>query len=109
MSLGCSLDEKNNKGHSAIIQASCGGHKTLVQWLVEQGASIHQRDDVGNTSLLFAAWGGHITVMEWLLDNGASLDETSEVRRGWPCRAFALSFLLLACKGSRYVGYSKSQ
>ena len=33
----CNLEEKNNKGHSAIIQASCGGHSDLVQWLIGNG------------------------------------------------------------------------
>jgi ankyrin repeat protein len=78
LALGCSLLEKNNKGHSAIIQASCGGHAHIVQWLIAQGASVYERDDVGNSSLLFAAWGGHISVLEWLLENGASLYERSD-------------------------------
>eukprot|EP00047_Mylnosiga_fluctuans_P007610 m.254491 g.254491 ORF g.254491 m.254491 type:complete len:618 (-) comp18979_c0_seq1:333-2186(-) len=74
---GFSLRDRNDKGHSAIIQAACGGHRHVMQWLLSQGATLEERDDVGNTPLLFAAWSGHLELVQWLLLHGAALAETS--------------------------------
>ncbi len=57
------------------MQASCGGHLDLVDWLINKGFSLVDVDNDGNTALLFAAWGGHRSLMEYLLRLGSSLEE----------------------------------
>lgn len=73
---GRSLRERNNKNHSAILQASCGGHLDLVKWLIDtQRHSLADRDTDGNTALLFSAWGGHRHLLEFLLERGEDINQ----------------------------------
>lgn len=78
MRRGRSLRECNAKHHSAVLQASCGGHLELVRWLLDDhGHSLAERDLDGNTALLFAAWGGHRELMEFLLRRGEDINQAN--------------------------------
>ena len=39
-----------------LTQASCGGHKELVRWMLDSGHRLDETDRDGNTALLFAAY-----------------------------------------------------
>lgn len=66
-----SLDEKDNRGMTALHIASEHGHEAVVQLLLDKGAELEAKDDNGWTALHFAAEEGHEAIVQLLLDRGA--------------------------------------
>ncbi len=54
--------------------AACGGHVSLVKWLLDHGADVNEQDDKNETALLAATKGGQIEVMKLLLARGADVN-----------------------------------
>jgi hypothetical protein len=76
---GASINERDQGGDSALLEACYFGHIELMQWLLSaEGASIAERSDVGCSALLLAASRGHFACAQWLLEKGgASINETT--------------------------------
>ena len=51
--------------------ASLGGHRMVVQFLLEHGATVDAGDEYNETALYFALANGHLGVARLLLDHGA--------------------------------------
>ncbi|CAK7563355.1 MAG: hypothetical protein SEPTF4163_001222 [Sporothrix epigloea] len=69
----------DNRGRDSIMEASRGGHDTIVQILltyVPGGAeqAVRRADVEGNTALHFASSNGHLLVLRTLLAAGADAD-----------------------------------
>uniref|UniRef100_A0A2C9JL08 Uncharacterized protein n=1 Tax=Biomphalaria glabrata TaxID=6526 RepID=A0A2C9JL08_BIOGL len=58
----------------SVVKASYMGHKTLLPFLLQDGARIEVRDDYGNTPLLICSEQGDSTVVGFLLSKGADVN-----------------------------------
>lgn len=95
----CQVDDnwilcRDIHGRDAIMDASRGGHDTVVQILltyVPGGAreAVRREDQEGNTALHFASSGGHLLVLRTLLAAGA--DATHENVWCWTPVAYSAS------------------
>ena len=72
---GAKIDEKNNKGHTALMFASLKGFKEIVKLLLDYGANVDEKNNEGNTAMMFASLKGFKEVVKLLLDYGAEVDE----------------------------------
>ena len=64
---GATVDVQNNKGDTALIEASYKGHEGAVRLLLARGARQELQDSKhGMTALLFAASKGHAGIVELL-------------------------------------------
>ncbi len=69
---GGEVNQRNNKGKSALMYAASEDHFEVAQWLVEQGADVNVVDEFGTTALIVAATSGHDQLVKLLLDHGAN-------------------------------------
>ncbi|XP_013071292.2 ankyrin repeat domain-containing protein 50-like [Biomphalaria glabrata] len=58
----------------SVVKASYMGHKTLLPFLLQDGARIEVRDDYGNTPLLICSEQGNTTLVSFLLSKGADVN-----------------------------------
>lgn len=65
------IDSQWRPLHSAV----CGGHKSVVEILLQHGADISSRGSGGELPLHVAASAGKPEIMKFLLSNGASISE----------------------------------
>jgi len=61
------IANQGNGGRTALMEASGGGHKDIVNALCMSKAHIDTTDDFGNTALHYAAYHGHLGVVQELL------------------------------------------
>jgi len=66
------LNQPGAWGRTPLHWAACGGHVTLLKYLLEQGVHLESRDHWGCTALHMAVDFGHGTAVALLLDKGAS-------------------------------------
>jgi len=59
---------------SLLIEASIGGHETMVRVLLENGAGVNVRNNSNWTALIYASRGGRKAIVRLLLDEGAKVD-----------------------------------
>ena len=81
LNLDVSDDRVDSFGRKPIYWAAVGGHISVMEWLVAQGARIDAKRNDGGMLIHSAAFGGHISVMEWLVAHGASID--AKTNNGW--------------------------
>ena len=72
---GAKIDEKNNKGQTAMMFASLKGFKEIVKLLLDYGANVDEKNNEGYTAMMFASLKGFKEVVKLLLDYGAEVDE----------------------------------
>jgi len=65
--IGKSLDERDNKGQTALMLACRAGGKDAVQLLFDATGDIDLRDSEGQTALMLAAAAGHRDIVNLLL------------------------------------------
>ncbi|KAJ9145362.1 Target of rapamycin complex 2 subunit AVO2 [Pleurostoma richardsiae] len=80
------------RGRDAVMEASLGGHDTVLQILLTYApggaqAAVQRADHEGNTALHFASSNGHLLVLRTLLAAGAD----AERRNVWSWTAMAYS------------------
>ena len=68
------VDDRNNKGFTALIYAVDKGHHELAERLVEHGADVNAENEIGWTALMSAAVNGDVETAGLLLDNGADVN-----------------------------------
>ena len=76
------INAPDEEGTSPIIYASCFGHQSAVQTLLDAGADIDCQDRRNQwTSLMWAITNRHKDIAKLLLDRGASIDIKSSSGR----------------------------
>ena len=68
------ISARDDNGRSLLHWACSGGHKELVQWLLESGSEVDARDDSRWTPLIIASSAGHEAVVRLLLGAGANIN-----------------------------------
>ncbi len=69
------IEEKDNNGFTALMDATACGRLSTVKLLLERGADIEQKNEHGWTPLMRATWNRHAAIVALLLEKGADLDE----------------------------------
>ncbi|KAI1839511.1 hypothetical protein JX266_014277, partial [Neoarthrinium moseri] len=87
-----SIPRRDIRGRDAVMEASLGGHDTVLQILLTfapngAAAAVQASDVDGNTSLHFASSNGNLLVLRTLLAAGAD----AEKRNIWSWKAVAYS------------------
>ena len=72
---GADVNQKDNDGSTALMNASYYGHKEMVGILLEGGADVNQKDKYGQTELMRASYCGHKEVVGILLEGGADVNQ----------------------------------
>ena len=76
--LGADVNAKDDKGSTALIEASYRGDRETVSALVEIGADMNAKDNYGNTALIIASHEGYTDTVSILLKNGADVNEITK-------------------------------
>jgi ankyrin repeat protein len=87
---GCPIDERDQRGYSALMLAGYCGNLDAVEVLLAHGADPNTADFFGNTVLMGAAYKGFAKIAQRLLAAGADLDATNY--GGLDARGFALTW-----------------
>ncbi|KAM3172775.1 hypothetical protein ACTXT7_013853 [Hymenolepis weldensis] len=76
------VDEQDEDGMTALLQASYRGNVKIAQLLVNSGANVNwSKHKQGYTALMFGALSGKIEIVEYLLSQGAKIDLTNCLKR----------------------------
>ncbi|CDK30207.1 ankyrin repeat domain-containing protein [Candidatus Babela massiliensis] len=65
-------------GNTALMKASYGGYKEVVEILIKSGASINTKNNNGFTALMRASINDHKDIVQILIDKGASINTKNE-------------------------------
>ena len=68
------LDAKDEEGCSPLHYAALGGHKEVVEYLIDNNSAVNASDAAGCTPLHAAAMLGHIEIIRLLIARGADVD-----------------------------------
>ncbi len=77
---GARLNETNNVGDTALIQAARWPHADVLAFLVEQGQSVNAANRYGYTALMYAATNGCEDNIRLLLAKGADIHAKTKNR-----------------------------
>lgn len=69
-----SINKRNNRGETPLIEAAKHGKIKAVKELIAQGADINMRDSRGRTPLCHAARNGKLKTLKTLIKKGADLN-----------------------------------
>uniref|UniRef100_A0A1I7UCQ4 ANK_REP_REGION domain-containing protein n=1 Tax=Caenorhabditis tropicalis TaxID=1561998 RepID=A0A1I7UCQ4_9PELO len=73
-----SIDETDNEGWSALLNAAHGGFVDIVRLLLENGASVDQPDLMGWSPLMWGVYKNHLDVVDLLLNSRAHVNLIDE-------------------------------
>lgn len=68
---GATIDERDDRGYSALLWAAIRGHLDIISFLLSSGADIEAKDCFGQTAVYFACVNLHDEITALLLDCGA--------------------------------------
>ena len=71
---GADVNAKADNGGTALMGASIGGHKEIVQLLLANGADVNAKGNNGETALMAASSLGHKEIVQLLLAKGADIN-----------------------------------
>ena len=71
---GIDIDEQDDDGDTALMNAASFGPPALVEMLLEKEADKELRNNEGKTALMYAAWVGPKRGVVMLLEEGADID-----------------------------------
>ncbi|KEY67446.1 hypothetical protein S7711_05973 [Stachybotrys chartarum IBT 7711] len=75
------VNAPDEDGTPPLIYASCFGHESVVQALIEAGADVNKQDRNQWTALMWAMTNRHKGIAKLLLDNKASSDQKTSSGR----------------------------
>ncbi|KAL2160021.1 hypothetical protein VTH06DRAFT_1676 [Thermothelomyces fergusii] len=75
------IDAPDDEGTPALIYASCFGHESVVQALIEAGVDVNKQDRNQWSALMWAMTNRHKGIAKLLLDNGASTEAKTSTGR----------------------------
>lgn len=73
-----SIDETDNEGWSALLNAAHGGHVDIVRLLIDTGAAVDQPDLMGWSPLMWAVYKNQLDVVDLLLNSRAHVNLIDE-------------------------------
>ncbi|XP_031567803.1 apoptosis-stimulating of p53 protein 1-like isoform X2 [Actinia tenebrosa] len=74
----------NNDGITALHNAVCGNHDSVVKFLVEYGCDVNLPDSHGWTPLHCSAANNNISVIKYLVEHGACIFATTGLQKKTP-------------------------
>lgn len=74
LSLGADTSHME-EGVTALMRASFGGYRDIVQLLMNNGSDIHLKNVAGTNALMFASMEGHGQIVDLLLRRGARVND----------------------------------
>jgi ankyrin repeat protein len=92
---GARMDERDNRGYTALIYATILDHVDCIDALLDAWAAVDFRDFDGKTALMFAAVYGHVESATRLLDRGSSVNAQS--KSDWTALMYASKFGHVKC------------
>ena len=78
VSRGGDINQRSNKGKTALMFAASENKVDVAKWLIEQGADVNVADNYGTTALIVASTAGHHEIVKLLLENGANAQVRDE-------------------------------
>ncbi|MBE6462711.1 MAG: hypothetical protein E7005_03000 [Alphaproteobacteria bacterium] len=72
--MGADVNQKDETGKTALMEASRRGHKEVVEFLIQKGADVNKEDDYGWTALMWTSRKGRNEIVELLIQNGADVN-----------------------------------
>uniref|UniRef100_A0A914XLM8 KAP NTPase domain-containing protein n=1 Tax=Plectus sambesii TaxID=2011161 RepID=A0A914XLM8_9BILA len=72
------VDDSDDDGWTALLNACSHGHLGVVRSLVEHGAEVHLADLMGWTPLMWAVYKNHPEIVAFLLEKGAHANLVDE-------------------------------
>ena len=85
--LGVDVNTNDMDEKTALMFASCYGHKDIVELLVSNWADVNKKDNDGLTALTRASSLGYKEIVEILVSNGADVNQKDHDR--WTALMFA--------------------
>jgi len=73
---GADVEERDNRGWTALLAACGWGHIEAIRFLLERGADLHAKSE-SHTALALAALEGHLDTIRLLLDCGVDVNEVA--------------------------------
>jgi len=71
LAAGASVDQRDDRGDTALIAAAYSGKALAVEFLCERGADVNAQNPYGATALIYAAYYGHFESAKVLLEHNA--------------------------------------
>ncbi len=68
------LNNQDDDGYTALMQAAAKGNKKIVQMLIDAKVDLNKRDKKGYTALILAVLRGHKEIVQMLIDAKADLN-----------------------------------
>lgn len=84
---GYDIENPNQDGYTALLQAVAADNLAVVRFLVRKGADVHRANNFGSTALLIAMKGDNIDLIRTLIQHGADPDVSN--RYGETARSIA--------------------
>ncbi|NQX58396.1 ankyrin repeat domain-containing protein [Paenibacillus qinlingensis] len=74
---GVNLNERDNRGRTAIMAATHANNPKIVKILIEAGADINLKDDKQDNPFLYAGAEGRLEILKLLINAGADTKLTN--------------------------------
>jgi ankyrin repeat protein len=77
---GVHVDDKDQRGETALMKAAARGHSGMVVLLLALGSQLNDKDRKGQTALMQAAAHGHGAVVDLLVSNASAAAEIQKFK-----------------------------
>jgi ankyrin repeat protein/predicted nucleic-acid-binding Zn-ribbon protein len=78
LSEGKDVNERDQFGETALMDATLAGNEDAARFLIENGAAVDAKDNFGETALFDAARTGSLPLIQLLLSEGANINVESK-------------------------------